>query len=64
MLDLVVRPVAGLLICAAIGAVIFYLPELIRWARAWLDREDPRDVGERMPDRARQSTSAESSRQS
>lgn len=59
MFDFVVRPMAGLLICAVIGAVIFFLPAIITYVRAWFDQEDPRDLRERITDGARQATRLE-----
>jgi hypothetical protein len=35
MIDLVVRPLAGLFLCAAFGVLVLSLPTLIRNGRAW-----------------------------
>ncbi len=36
MIDLVIRPLAGLLLCAAFVAVLLALPNVIRHARVWV----------------------------
>ena len=36
MIDFVVRPLAGLLMCVAFGALILALPILIAHGRAWV----------------------------
>lgn len=36
MIDLVIRPLAGLLLCAVFAALILSLPTVIRHARAWI----------------------------
>jgi hypothetical protein len=36
MIDLVVRPLAGLLLCAAFVALFLSLPTIIRHLRAWV----------------------------
>ena len=36
MIDLVIRPIAGLLLCAAFAVVVLSLPHLIRHARVWI----------------------------
>ena len=35
MIDLVIRPLAGLLLCALFAALVLSLPTIIRHARAW-----------------------------
>ncbi len=35
MIDLVVRPLAGLLLCVAFAAILLSLPTVIRHAKAW-----------------------------
>ena len=35
MIDLVIRPLAGLLLCAVFAALVLSLPTVIRHARAW-----------------------------
>ena len=36
MIDLVIRPLAGLLLCAVFGALLLSLPTVIRHGRAWV----------------------------
>jgi hypothetical protein len=36
MIDLVIRPLAGLLLCAAFVAVLLALPNVIRHVRVWV----------------------------
>ncbi len=36
MIDLVIRPLAGLLLCAAFVAVLLALPNVIRHGRVWV----------------------------
>jgi hypothetical protein len=36
MIDLVVRPFAGLLLCAVFGALLVSLPTVIRHTRTWV----------------------------
>jgi hypothetical protein len=36
MIDLVIRPLAGLLICVAFAALVLYLPTIIRHVRVWV----------------------------
>jgi hypothetical protein len=36
MIDLVIRPLAGLLLCAVFIALVLSLPTVIRHARAWI----------------------------
>jgi hypothetical protein len=36
MIDLVIRPLAGLLLCAAFVAFVFSIPTIIRHGRAWV----------------------------
>lgn len=36
MIDLVIRPLAGLLICVAFAALVLSLPTIVRHGRAWL----------------------------
>jgi hypothetical protein len=36
MIDLVIRPLAGLLLCAVFAALILSLPTVIRHARVWI----------------------------
>jgi hypothetical protein len=36
MIDLVVRPLAGLLLCAIFVAFLLYLPTIIRHVRTWV----------------------------
>jgi hypothetical protein len=36
MIDLVIRPIAGLLLCAAFAVVVLSLPNLIRHVRVWI----------------------------
>ncbi len=36
MIDLVVRPLAGLLLCVAFAALLLFLPTIIRHVRAWI----------------------------
>ena len=36
MIDLVIRPLAGLLLCAVFVALLLSLPTVIRHARAWI----------------------------
>lgn len=38
MIDIVVRPLAGLLLCIAFGAALFALPTLITRARGWISQ--------------------------
>lgn len=38
MIDIVVRPLAGLLLCVAFGALILALPTLIARGRVWVER--------------------------
>lgn len=38
MIDLVVRPLAGLLLCAAFVALILFLPTTVRHLRAWVSQ--------------------------
>jgi len=36
MIDLVIRPLAGLLLCAVFAALVLSLPTIIRHVRAWV----------------------------
>lgn len=36
MIDLVIRPLAGLLLCALFAALVLSLPTIIRHTRAWV----------------------------
>lgn len=36
MIDLVIRPLAGLALCAVFAALVLSLPTIIRHARAWV----------------------------
>ena len=36
MIDLVIRPLAGLLLCAVFAALVLSLPTIVRHAREWL----------------------------
>ena len=36
MIDLVIRPLAGLLLCAVFAAFVLSLPTIIRHGRAWV----------------------------
>jgi hypothetical protein len=36
MIDLVIRPLAGLLLCAAFAAFVLSLPTIIRHGRTWV----------------------------
>ncbi|KAA1400248.1 hypothetical protein [Aeromicrobium ginsengisoli] len=36
MIDLVIRPLAGLLLCALFAALVLSLPTIIRHVRAWV----------------------------
>lgn len=38
MIDIVVRPLAGLLLCVAFGAFFLSLPTLITRGRGWISR--------------------------
>jgi hypothetical protein len=36
MIDLVIRPLAGLLLCAVFVAIVLSIPTVIRHVRAWI----------------------------
>lgn len=38
MIDLVIRPLAGLLLCAVFAALVLSLPTVIRHVRAWVSQ--------------------------